>query len=190
MGMTPSAGQGYQDHTPPAPIRHCQSPPRGGKGFKSIYLFVHSHSSPQGFASELHPGSVKGRCPQFCLGFAGGTEAARPSSSPRAGKVSFTLQMLCKRAELFVLPEEKIGKKTPKPTTYFPWTPSQRQLNNFWWNTKHTYSLEMSQQHPAWKISLQIIKIWQWEKQLKTGLTKECAIKITAGLPTCAVCYY
>lgn len=44
--------------------------------------------------------------------------------------------------------------------------------------------------HSAWKISLQIIKIWHQDNQLKTGLTKECAIKITAGLPTCAACYY
>lgn len=40
---------------------------------------------------------------------------------------------------------------------------------------------------PSVQNFTKISNIWQWEKQLKTGLSKECAIKITAGLPELSV---
>lgn len=172
----PQAGHPAWDTAPGPPVCPCQ----GEKAFKSIYLFADNHDLPPNFIPAL----PRGDAPKPARGLQGEQKPLTPAPLPEQGKSDLTLQMLCKRAELFVLPEEN---KTKNLTTCF----SQRQLNNFGRDTKtHTYSLERRHQHPAWKTSPQIINIWQREKQLKTGFTKECTIKITAGLPTCAVCYY
>lgn len=121
----------------------------------------------------------------MCLGVAGGADPACPSFSPTAASPSRG-----KGAQLFVYPRKKKHnppqknkpEKKPNPPPCFPQTPSQRQLSNFCPNTNHTFNFGRRQQHPAWKFSPQIIKIWQREKQLQTGLTQEYAIKITAGL--------
>lgn len=157
-------GWGHQD-TPKA----LPQPSPGTKGVQSMHLLIYSDTVTP-YDLPLNP-IPKWEVPNSVWGSQKEHTLLTPAPSFSRGK----------RAELFVYLREK-EKKMQTPTLLS----LKRLPRDSWVIFVQTQTIRSvlegvsSTQHG--KFSPQIIKIWSREKQLKTGLTQECAIKITAGL--------
>lgn len=95
------------------PVTTAKALPRR-KRFK-IHLFICMKPPPPpgDLPLSFTPALPRGDAPDSALGLQEEQQLLTPAPPAEQGKTRFTLQMLCKRAELFGLPEEK-RKKNPQ----------------------------------------------------------------------------